>query len=82
MTDWDDILKPAPVYCDGCGQLIAHGEPTQAEHLSTPLGRCSRKTHIRPECVKASREKVGGGRTVTVRETAQDEVNARVRGRW
>ena len=80
MTDWDDILKPAPVYCDGCGQLIAHGEPTQSEHVSTPLGRCSRKTHVRPECVKASRQKVEG-KPVTVRETAQDMVNARARGR-
>lgn len=81
VTDCDSILKPASVYCDGCGQLIAHGEPTRTEHLSTPLGRCFRKTHVRPECVRASREKVDASGPVTVRGTAHDKVNARARGR-
>jgi hypothetical protein len=81
MTTWDDLIRPAPVYCDGCGQLIAHGEPTQTEQLLTPLGRCLRKTHVRPECVQASREKVDASGPVTVRATAQDRVNARARGR-
>ena len=80
MSTWPLPIPPAPVYCDGCGQLIAHGVPTQTEHLQTPLGRCLRKTHVRPECVRASREKVDG-KTVTIRETPQDKVNARARGR-
>lgn len=33
MTDWNDILKPAPVYCDGCGGEIYTGELSFVEHL-------------------------------------------------
>ncbi len=80
MTDWDDILPPAPVYCDGCGEPISHGVPTETEHLSTPLGRCMRKTHVRPECIEASRWAVDG-KPVKVRDTGQDKVNAHLRGK-
>jgi hypothetical protein len=63
MTGWTDILAPAPVYCDGCGQLIAHGEPTQTEHVSTPLGRCLRKTRVRAArdyCLSCAAKRVDG----------------------
>lgn len=80
MTGWDDILKPAPVYCDGCFGKIDGDEPRHTEHLATPLGRCARITHPNATCIQASRKGVNG-KPVKVRETGQDKINAHLRGK-
>lgn len=59
------IPPPAPVPCEGCGELTPYdvGESSSyGEWLATPLGVTYARTHRLRECVVASRAKHEGRR--------------------